>query len=634
MLLIMPVFAAWLPAQISPGQLSKSHQALNGATHCDECHEVGQGGFKCASCHQDIGRRVEHKQGLHGAIFRDPTPGRDSCVACHSDHNGKDFELIRWDGPVAAFDHGLTGYWLEDRHSRLDCRKCHQSKNIAPEEAARISTRDLNRTYLGLSRGCISCHADEHRGQVSSNCRSCHNLKGWKEAASFVHALTSYRLDGAHEKVACQKCHPTVPDPKPYVKYKGLPHEDCTPCHKDHHGGAFRASCRSCHVSSGWRSVRDGWVFNHDTTKLPLRGKHVGVACRSCHPNSNFSQDLPHQKCADCHRKDPHQAQFRTAERDPDCGQCHSVEGFKPAVYDVKKHAETRFPLEGKHGDTPCAKCHVPKGPETVYRIDGTRCVNCHKDGHPGLPAVAAGGTQCQDCHTNKAFVPSTYTLPKHAASRFPLTGAHPAVICADCHRKEEKPKREAATGQVVRSRLRLEDFACSSCHADSHRGQFKTAEGTGGSSSTGCVSCHSTSSWSELPGFDHARTEFRLEGAHKLIPCTSCHRSPDFKTTLRDVVFASAGRRCSQCHEDTHRGQFNVAERSQDCADCHGQLAWRPALFDHNKNSSYVLTGAHTEVPCRLCHATSKEIEGRLTRIYKPTPRECRDCHTAEKSE
>ena len=43
-------------AQFSPGELSRSHQKLEGAQNCTQCHEIGKeiSGQKCLGCHEEI----------------------------------------------------------------------------------------------------------------------------------------------------------------------------------------------------------------------------------------------------------------------------------------------------------------------------------------------------------------------------------------------------------------------------------------------------------------------------------------------------------------------------------------------------------------------------------------------------
>ena len=41
---------------------------------------------------------------------------KQDCINCHSDHHGRNFEMIRFD--QETFDHDLTGYILEGKHKR------------------------------------------------------------------------------------------------------------------------------------------------------------------------------------------------------------------------------------------------------------------------------------------------------------------------------------------------------------------------------------------------------------------------------------------------------------------------------------------------------------------------------------
>ena len=109
---------------------------------------------------------------------------------------------------------------------------------------------------------------------------------------------------------------------------------------------------------------------------------------------------------------------------------------------------------------------------------------------------------------------------------------------------------------------------------------------------------------------FDHAATDFRLEGAHRGVDCGACH--------VRDKPPRAAPGACIDCHRerDAHRGALG-----KDCATCHGVEDWRKVRFDHGKAtaSRWPLTGAHTTVDCGLCHAGER---------YRQTPTACVDCH------
>ena len=612
-------------AQISPGELSRPHQSLSGATNCTKCHDLGRGArvLKCLECHTAIRQRLAERRGLH-ASFLAANAGGAECAKCHSEHNGESFQLVHWEPSREAFDHRKTGYTLEGRHAGVPCEKCHKVDNIPPAARAGILVKDQNRSYFGLPRNCTGCHRDEHRGQLGLDCARCHTLKGWKPATSFRHAATKYPLTGAHEKVLCQKCHPSVPDAKPYAKYVGLLFRKCTPCHTDPHKGSFTASCQSCHTTTNWRRVKGLEGFDHSKTDFPLLGKHKTVACNDCHTKGDFKAPVPHAKCVDCHQ-DAHRGQFRPRADGGECAACHTVEGFTPSTFGVKEHAATRYPLEGKHEAVACAKCHLPKGKDTLFKITQTQCKDCHQDAHKGQFAAAPHQNRCESCHDVKGFRPGHFALARHRETRFPLTGAHAAITCAECH----KP---AAAGSAEAVKYRFEDRSCTACHTDPHRGEFRErmearrADG----SSAGCEACHSTATWKQLTRFDHSATGFPLLGAHRGVECADCHRPPNLERTLRNVDYRAAPKECSDCHADPHAAQFAARKEVSDCSSCHDSARWKPSQFDHERRTPFPLEGAHRGVACADCHKLMRAVNGKTVLFYKPTPRECKACHGA----
>jgi len=122
-------------------------------------------------------------------------------------------------------------------------------------------------------------------------------VQNWKPASLFSHARTKYPLTGAHGKTACAKCHVSLADVKPYVKYTGLAFTKCSACHADPHKGSFPASCESCHNTSNWRQIAQLQGFDHSKTKYPLLGKHATVGCTDCHTHGDFKTPVPFAKC-------------------------------------------------------------------------------------------------------------------------------------------------------------------------------------------------------------------------------------------------------------------------------------------------------------------------------------------------
>ncbi len=614
-------------AQISPGALSRAHAFLSGPTRCVECHDIAKSPpeFKCLDCHKDIQQRLDTNRGLHASLVGRDKPS-EACIRCHSEHNGRDFALIHWEVPVRSFDHRRAAYTLEGKHARLICKDCHQPSHIAEDVRKTISVKDTSRTYLGLSRKCAGCHPDEHGGQLGMECERCHDSSGWKGAIRFDHSRASFPIEGAHQKAACAKCHPKTKDSKPYTKYKEISFGDCTPCHNDPHHGSFQAGCKSCHAPANWKPIAIASNFNHFRTEFPLLGKHATVPCKSCHANADFKARLTHAQCMDCHKADAHRGQFKARAGRGDCAECHKVEGFKPASFGAEQHQAGDFPLQGRHQTVPCAKCHPPKGADTVYRMPDIHCAGCHKDVHKAQFAGPAYRNSCEVCHTEKGFKPSTMTIARHNKSRFPLAGAHAAVVCAECH----KNSVDGSDSGTTAAQYVFESRVCATCHEDPHEGEFSgrmKAAGPDGKPGT-CDICHSTKSWQDLHGFEHAASAFPLEGAHRAVPCRDCHKSNGLETRKAGAVFNAAPQHCSGCHDDVHGGQFVGNWTSGECARCHRPSGWKPSTFDHQTGSGYELTGAHKNVPCALCHKEKREREGRVVLVYTGTPRTCSACH------
>jgi len=617
------LFVASSQAQISPGPLSKAHESLSGPLSCTKCHVFGGRDvqLRCLDCHTEIRQRVTQRKGMHAVWVAPSATGKD-CVACHSEHNGADFPLIRWQPNREAMDHSKTGFPLTGRHASAGCNDCHKAANIPAAARASILIKDLNYTYLGLSPDCRSCHVDEHRGQLGANCASCHTTTAWKPASGFNHATSKYPLTGAHATVACAKCHVAVADAKPYVKYVGLSFATCTGCHTDPHKGAFTGTCQSCHNTTNWNRVAQLQGFDHAKTDFPLLGKHASVTCADCHTHGDFKTPVAHALCADCH-KDVHHGQFAARADKGECGSCHNVEGFKPSTFNVAAHAATMYPLDGRHASVACDQCHIAKGQDTVYKIAQTSCQSCHEDVHKGQFAAAPHQNRCEDCHNVRGFQPAVFALARHQQTRFPLTGAHIAIPCAQCH----VPAQPGAAATPVK--YRFDDRSCTACHQDPHHDEFrdrmvaKRADG----SAAGCEACHSTSTW-KLKGFDHSKTDFPLAGAHRGVACADCHRPPNLETSLENVDFRAAPKLCSGCHQDPHGGQFAARKDVADCSSCHTVARWKPAEFNHNTRTPFPLQGAHQNVACGDCHKLTRAVNAQAVLFYKPAPTECKACH------
>ena len=155
--------------------------------------------------------------------------------------------------------------------------------------------------------------------------------------------------------------------------------------------------------------------------------------------------------------------------------------------------------------------------------------------------------------------------------------------LCADCHKD---------VGQDLRARTglhgRMAPQPCKTCHAE-HKGREVRIGAF------------------DRQKFDHAGTNFALRGGHAKVDCAKCHVAAN--------TYRIADRTCVACHrkDDKHKGSLGPQ-----CADCHTEVAWKQARFDHSK-TRFPLLGKHDAVKCEDCHK-----DGR----YKDTPMACVACH------
>ena len=244
-----------------------------------------------------------------------------------------------------------------------------------------------------------------------------------------------------------------------------------------------------------------------------------------------------------------------------------------------------------------CENCHEPFSKESQARL----CLACHKDVatdidggrgfHGKRPDIK--GTECKHCHTDhkgrgEDIVRLDREIFDHAITDFPLLGSHAKVKCANCH--EPKRKLRDAPGQ------------CNDCHKsdDPHRGRLGEV----------CADCHDTEQWPKAR-FDHGKTKFALEGAHKKTDCKSCHAGERYKETPT---------KCASCHrlDDAHGGRYG-----DKCESCHSAKAWKDAVFDHTRKTSFPLAGKHEAVRCDACHTGD---------LYKQKlAKTCISCHRAD---
>ncbi|MCB9669198.1 MAG: hypothetical protein H6736_13955 [Alphaproteobacteria bacterium] len=182
---------------------------------------------------------------------------------------------------------------------------------------------------------------------------------------------------------------------------------------------------------------------------------------------------------------------------------------------------------------------------------------------------------------------------------------------CFTCH---------AINGQGVDPNL------CMNCH-ETVRQQVRQGLGFHSDKGRNCESCHKDHrgrSFNLIPrgfeaDFDHDKTGFPLNGAHRKATCEDCHTTPGQYTGLRST--------CESCHDEPHGAEKSKRDLLASCDQCHNETEWKalpiaPEVFDHTSGTQtdYVLTGAHLEVFCGDCHFDWRFVPVRHD--------QCIDCH------
>lgn len=579
--------------RVSPGPLNEGHAAYDNSDSCDKCHDSGKGvtNQKCLDCHA----AVLHKGGMHTTLTGRP------CINCHVEHRGRAFNIIEWKdvGGRDGFRHDITGFSLSNHHGKVACTKCH---------VRRLKTGRTS--YLGLSRNCASCHAGVHgftRAELRDQCEICHQsgqtlagqiLQNW---GSQHQKYSKVELNGKHTSLACVKCHEqgrmagrSVPRGCADCHRASHPvtrkTRDCVECHAqsgsfkgariDHADYGFaltgkhaKASCADCHVRGGKATTVSktcvschtathpvaksmancatchasggsfkGARIDHAQYGFALHGKHTKIACGRCH-KGNAKLSYREGACTSCHtHRKAHKGQFK----DKPCASCHIEGGKRNAPFDHQ--VDTRFPLTGFHAEPElknnCERCH----PGRIYRTNKLNCVDCHEDKHKGEL-----GSDCTKCHATTLH----FNAPRSKDfdhSKFPLEGKHTTIPCISCH---------------VNSQYKLGKRTCYDCHAKDDKHQGKLGKD--------CEKCHRPEKGARK--FNHeAMTTFQRTGAHRTTACSHCHRTKNAKRAAlsvaewkqvkpraTDLHFPVLGKRCIDCHQDPHAGQYG-----SDCAACH----------------------------------------------------------------
>ncbi|MGE5424047.1 MAG: hypothetical protein ACM3N9_01715 [Syntrophothermus sp.] len=401
---------------------------------------------------------------------------------------------------------------------------------------------------------------------------------------------------GKHYTTDCSNCHRSASQLR--FEPVGVNCYDChqkdyqATTHPSHVQGNFSTDCILCHSMTGTT-----WVTtNVDHSFFPLTQGHKLDDCSRCHTSGNFSGLT--SNCVSCHLAN------YNGSRNPDhvaasipqtCSDCHTtVPGWKPATFSIHNNY---WVITGAHSAfaNDCNRCH-----SGGYSNTPGTCEGCHMDTYNQTSdpnhVTAQFGTDCQSCHSQNAWKPSTFN---HDGAYFPVySGKHAGTwnLCSDCHTNASNYKQ----------------FTCVDCH--DHNQPKTDAEhvqvGGYSFSSPACFACHPTGTADGA--FNHNNSIFPLTGGHSTVECLNCHANgyPGTPTV------------CSACHMNNfnqsvnpNHAQINIPTT---CESCHTtNPGWKPATFPIH-NNYWQLTGAHVSTSCDNCHHNN----------YNSTPTTCFGCH------
>jgi hypothetical protein len=416
-------------------------------------------------------------------------------------------------------------------------------------------------------------------------------------------ALMPGAVIAGHEKYEqqCEKCHKRFD--------KAGQTQLCLDCHKDTaadvqaktrvHGHLDDNTCRTCHPDHKGRGAKIAEVdknkFNHDQTNFRLRGGHKNTkrGCDDCHQPKKKFRDTP-SDCFSCHKKDDE----HKGGLGKKCEDCHSDVKWKETRFDHDK--KTKFKLTGEHRKTECKECHI----DGHYKDTPKDCYSCHKkddtrDGHQGK-----FGTKCEKCHSDDTWEEPQFDHDRD--TKYRLKGKHQRVECTDCHK-----------GTLYVEKLQTK---CNVCHR-----KDDDEKGHKGSLGEKCESCHDEQGWKKT-NFDHDKdTKYPLEGKHKTAKCESCHKSglkpaPGMKTLEKLPT------KCFECHRKDDNEKGHKTKFGEKCETCHNAKEWKKGIFDHDRDTKYLLKGKHRDTKCATCHTGQLYVQ-KLTA-------DCISCHRKDDNE
>ncbi len=219
----------------------------------------------------------------------------------------------------------------------------------------------------------------------------------------------------------------------------------------------------------------------------------------------------------------------------------------------------------------------------------------------------------CQDC-IRGAFLRWLAVLCLATCTPWALSQSIESVMAPGKLSKAHAKYEEDCAQCHVRFDRQAQDKRCLDCHKETRSDVAAHTGFHGKMKQQTCRTCHTEHKGLDARlvtldknQFDHRITDYALNGKHLKVDCEKCH--------VAGKLYREAPGTCNACHkkDDTHKGSLGAA-----CADCHTEVSWKEAKFDHSK-TQFELTGKHIDTKCDDCHRKG---------VYKNTPKNCFACH------
>ena len=579
------------------------------------------------------------------------------------------------------------------------CETCHSTSNTT---AGGFATPNPAMNHVGITTGCATCHNGANVGTTVTT------IVLGKAAPTINHIPTA---------APCETCHTTAPvgvgpiggfaSPNPAMSHTGIT-TGCATCHSGTNGNgtnvgttvttivlglpanhitvAAGVGCESCHTSTATPGGFTQWTMNH-------AANHNTTGCATCHDNGKSFNDVPSLvtlsaaahvpvtgiACESCHSNSNFATGAfttawimgitgHTAVASTSCATCHDTNtSFTGVRTKTASHITTSAPCGDCHTQTNTNGFTTFLNAQFDHGVIGTaRCDSCHGGSIAGIKAKSANhistSQDCVVCHfpAPTAVAPANgFNLPNPAMDHIGL----PATGCATCH-------TGANVGTTVTTIVLgkptthiTTTLACETCHSTPPTGKGPiggfatdwTMNHTGITS--GCASCHLQSGDSTV---GHATIKGK-PSAHVTtsIACESCHSITSTSTggfaapnwTMNHAANGNTSN-CANCHMqsgDTTVGTTTVKGKpathipsTAPCESCHSSSStstggfvapsWAMGISGHTAVNSMPPSPA---VRCDSCHGLGKSFQGvtitnqdSINSHPIPVTQDCGTCH------